>query len=468
MQMPSQPPVHLDLQQSDPADFVAASELIRPQTQDYLFRLIEWLAYYIHQAAPLSKSGKSNSQEGQTWTYATECGISLEIQDLKESRTLRVQTTGLTSASHRAVIEHATACTDLGLIGGIWWYAVADSKRSLDQTECLQFMRSLDHACRVTGRVALGKQALLEFAAGSEEPGLAHFSPVSAKLFFLAPGIHPGPFSTRLAMGLAPNLTACASYCLGTPLDLFPSSLRRADPTQLAQIEQAVRAAPIPQLAFGGIPIWATLEGLHFTGAAEAANRAIRAIASYETAMRQRTLAATVVHLVSAIEALALPNLPSVAKHRTVKRFKDFLCECVPDVLDATLQHGNFSTAFPNVRTAKQLTDEIYDSRSRAVHSGQFGEYYEFHALDEGVRVALIAEIARAAIVSFVQCPFSSLVGHPSIDPVLHLHLKASAFAALKEKADRSSSSVEQYVLSRLFFHDPSSGQETEERPQGQ
>ena len=103
--MPNQPPVHLDLQQSDPADFVATSELIRPQTQDYLFRLIEWLAYYIHQAAPLSKSGGSNSQEGQTWTYATEGGISLEIQDLQNSRTLRVQTTGLTSSSHQAVIE---------------------------------------------------------------------------------------------------------------------------------------------------------------------------------------------------------------------------------------------------------------------------------------------------------------------------------------------------------------------------
>jgi hypothetical protein len=173
--MPSQPPVHLDLQQSDTADFVAASELIRPQTQDYLFRLIEWLAYYIHQAAPLSKSGESNSQEGQTWTYATEGGISLEIRDLKKSHTLRVQTTGLTSASHRAVIEQATACTDLGLTRSIWWYAVADAKPSIDQTQCLHFMRSLDHARRVTGRVALGKQALLEFAAGSEGPGLAQF-----------------------------------------------------------------------------------------------------------------------------------------------------------------------------------------------------------------------------------------------------------------------------------------------------
>jgi hypothetical protein len=37
---------------------------------------------------------------------------------------------------------------------------------------------------------------------------------------------------------------------------------------------------------------------------------------------------------------------------------------------------------------------------------------------DAGIRVALVSEVVRAAVVAFMRKPFSSLVGHPTADPV--------------------------------------------------
>jgi hypothetical protein len=124
-----------------------------------------------------------------------------------------------------------------------------------------------------------------------------------------------------------------------------------------------------------------------------------------------------------------------------------------PGKLDEILAHPNLQAAFPGVGSRKELVAALYRARSSAVHNGHAGEFHESFGGDEAIRIMLISDIVRVAIIEFGKRPFSSLVGHPSVDRSISLQIDNTAVALLRERAVRQSLTVEQYI--GLLAHAP-------------
>jgi hypothetical protein len=122
---------------------------------------------------------------------------------------------------------------------------------------------------------------------------------------------------------------------------------------------------------------------------------------------------------VSALEALTVPNA-SWQNDRVSARFVDFCLQLCPDAIDTLMRHGNFAQAFGAYRSPRRLLRTLYGLRSKPLHTGFL--QHRASALpamggDAGIRVMLVSEMVRAAIVTFMKEPFSSLIGHPTVDP---------------------------------------------------
>jgi hypothetical protein len=183
-------------------------------------------------------------------------------------------------------------------------------------------------------------------------------------------------------------------------------------------------------------------------GALEATHKLLRAIACFETAIQQGNEAATTIHLVSAVEALARPNYKKAWNNRVTQRYHEFLLRCIPDKLAEVMAHAKLRSAFPKVNSKEQLVEAIYGARSSAVHNGHAGEFHEFFGGDEAIRVMFLSDIVRAAIIEFAKQPFTSLVGHPALDKDITLKLDNKALAVFRERAVEKSVSVEDYIAS--------------------
>jgi hypothetical protein len=67
-------------------------------------------------------------------------------------------------------------------------------------------------------------------------------------------------------------------------------------------------------------------------------------------------------------------------------------------------------------RQRKEVVDHIYDLRSLPTHGGVGPSGFSFPAIgcNRGLRLALLSNLTRAALLAYLQAPRSSLVGHPS------------------------------------------------------
>lgn len=167
-------------------------------------------------------------------------------------------------------------------------------------------------------------------------------------------------------------------------------------------------------------PIWPQiLELVQGVDSPEAVRRVQGAIFAYEQAIRQESEYVTLALLVSALEALSVPNA-SWQTERVTTRFFRFVQELCPDAINEVMLHSNFAQAFGTYQSKRRFIDALYSLRSKPLHTGFL--QHRLSALpmmggDAGIRVALVSEIVRAGIVEFLRRPFSSLVGHPEIAP---------------------------------------------------
>jgi hypothetical protein len=122
--------------------------------------------------------------------------------------------------------------------------------------------------------------------------------------------------------------------------------------------------------------------------------------------------------LVSAIEALGVPNVSGWDQRRAVARFIKFVQQAAPGPLDEIMTHGNFKEAFGNRTSRTRFLKDLYSRRSRPLHTGFMqhnvqGALGYFANTPVQMRVAFTSELVRACIKSFMEVPFSSLIGHP-------------------------------------------------------
>jgi hypothetical protein len=147
------------------------------------------------------------------------------------------------------------------------------------------------------------------------------------------------------------------------------------------------------------------------------------ALLAYQAAIAQSNADVATMLLVTAVEALIAPRQPW-GKDQVTKRFIDALLILCPDAVDEILAHPNVEVGLSyrrrggTRRQQRDLLSGIYDLRSRPTHTGlglSYGGALAALGSSESIRVALLSDLARAAVLAFLQAPQSFLTGHPAL-----------------------------------------------------
>lgn len=351
-----------------------------------------------------------------------------------------------------SILREAGAHAARGDLGqSQWWRVTFTSHNEMDATFGLHMMRLLGQRRAFVGRWRLGQDALIEFSV--EDPKqLIAFTKQTLKVTFRCPGPGHGPRAGRFAQMQADAIRAVLSFCTATTLGGgvgFPRPVNEPEFPRGSAVNLAIQ-----ELSVGGIPIWSRISEAAATGAIEFTARVLNALTAFEHAHNQPTDGAATMFYVSAIEALTVPN-HKYLHLRVTNRFVNSLVDLAKPKLEETLKHANFVEAYgTTLKTPKQLAERIYHLRSSPVHTGRFGlsrnVMLGLDSMSGQIRTALLAEIAEAAIVEFVQCPFTSLIGHMDFDPACRVELSDEEHSIVRSAAVAKGISIEDYILQCL------------------
>jgi hypothetical protein len=280
---------------------------------------------------------------------------------------------------------------------------------------------------RILGWRRLGPSILLEFTEIDSEAGQTADSLVApqavVKAHIAVPGPRAGFFSDFVAHSWAEPLAAICSFALGRPVPVPLDAAVSPDWLYPAAAERQ-RDAGVLTLARKSVSL-DIVSPRTVAGGFEWSERARSALLTFDAAMRQeRDSVANLLYVVAA-ESLTVPSA-KWRDQRLTARFVDFYLRELESSLDAIIAHGAFEASFEIKRAGrpdllrKRLLQRIYGLRSLQVHEGlvpafkgTFGVYYD--NLD--FQRALIHDFAEAAILSYLNAPRSSLIGHPLLHP---------------------------------------------------
>lgn len=339
-----------------------------------------------------------------------------------------------------------------GMTGNpVWWQIGFESKPDWTEAASLHMFRTMGQYKRYDGNWKLGSDAVLKFKQLGES-GLQMFPNQTVVLVFQSPGPGHGPFGANVARTWATFMRALVALASAAPV----SGLNLLSPARDAFLAEALLLRTdntTPELQIDGKRVWERVARLYHCGAREAFDRFFGALQAYEQALSQRNAGASIVFFVTAIEALTVPNAPW-KQDRVTKRFVEFLLEACPEAIDEVLKHTNFGQAFGRPMNRKQFADHLYKLRSSPVHTGRLGQITSATFLDDdgaSMRVALVSDVARAAIMRFLDVPFSVLTGHPAFDSMITLNYPSNLHQKLQAVAQKEGkSSVKQWLLGRL------------------
>jgi hypothetical protein len=205
----------------------------------------------------------------------------------------------------------------------------------------------------------------------------------------------------------------------GDGFALFPAEPEKAQEAQALRYDPEILTLARDSISldiFGDLAARAGADGML---------RVRGALLSYQAALEQRSPDVAVMLLVTSIEALIAPR-PAWGKGKVTKRFIRATEELCPDAVDGLVNHANVEQAFMlklrgnAQRRRRELLDTIYTLRSNPTHTGLGPTVSEalLHFGDSGgMRVALLSDLARGALLAYLVAPRSSLIGHPLIDP---------------------------------------------------
>lgn len=358
------------------------------------------------------RSGKT----GDAYTLGLTDGTELALTFVDEEGQVQVTQTG---GSHdlRPLVKEAFDRGKNGDVGPGAWYAIALSCDPGLQMHA-QMLRSLGEHRRYQGDWAITPACLLMFEQHLVEAEFVLLPKFDLEMRFLVPSPWHGPLGERRAAELGTFYRSVSAFATGAafnPLNMPPMHLK---PAEAKAAEDKLRAG-VPYLPVDDVLLGPALEGLITDNRAEALERVKGALYAYEQAIGQPSEYVSIILLVTAIEALAVPNAPW-RKNRLTRRFIEATYELIPEAIAEAMRHQNFQEAFGSTRSPKDFLDQLYDSRSRPLHSGLVAQQvFTMGALaaPASARIAIVSELARAALLNFLRRPFSSLYGHPSVDP---------------------------------------------------
>jgi hypothetical protein len=330
----------------------------------------------------------------------------------------------------RKVINESVARTAAGDLGGDVTYSVemTTAPIAIDARLGLHFQRLLGDQARIVGQRRLSNQVVLDFSEDTPEPptGPLLFAPRShVQCYLFAPGPIHGPLSLNTAIGMSEVTSAICTVALGRVAEFNTGQLLFPAAEPVAAAARTLRDDPtIMGLARDGVSLDVFGE-LTQRGGSDSFLKVRGALLSYHAALQQSNADVATILLVAALEALITPAQPW-RRSRTTKRFVDALQELCPDAVDAMVAHDNVQQALAYKRRGglqarrKQMLVRLYDLRSTPAHEG-LGLTRRSALLmlgDPGaMRVALVSDLVRAALLAFMQSPRSFLTGHPAFGP---------------------------------------------------
>jgi hypothetical protein len=324
-----------------------------------------------------------------------------------------------------AIIKEAwqrTQALDLG--PGAWYRTRFISEVSLNSNlGQLHFMRILSEhqRRRLHGPVRFTGDVLLEFEQKDLSPTPIAIPNFTVDVTLRAPGPGEGPFTARSATDLATLVRAILAYSTAAPLKHQSGGLSfPAKEEDVAPARERLADPSVGEITVDGIVLAQRLTEL--APHPELLRRVQGGLYAYEQALLQEGEYVALVMLVSAIEALGVPNVSGWDQRRAVARFINFVQQAAPGPLDEIMAHGNFKEAFGNTTSTTRFLKDLYSRRSRPLHTGFMqhnvqGALGYFARTSVQMRVAFTSELVRACIKSFMEVPFSSLIGHPGIAP---------------------------------------------------
>lgn len=381
-------------------------------SNDHLAPLwIEWVLVLLDARSGLQQTSFSGPRACQADLSTGEV-VEFSVGNQGKLR-ISSSTSSIEGLEHIALEAHRRA--EAGDVGdGVWWRAAFGTDVALTVGSELQMTRVMSEHVPFDGAWRLGDEILIVIEQGTKEPGPVMFPKFTMDIYFRVPAPAHGPYSRSLADERATTLRAITAFVVAAPVEhgtLFPLVGERLD---------AVKALVIaaPELPFGGSPIWSQLEALApEDGPSEARTRVLGAMFSYEQAISQQSGFVALILMVSALEALSVPNVSGWDSNRVTARFSGFLLELCPGAIDEVMQHDNFREAFGTYSSSKRFLNELYGLRSKPLHTGYVSHGVNFPMGDTNgkLRLLLVSDLVRHAVAYFLQRPFSSLIGSPTI-----------------------------------------------------
>jgi hypothetical protein len=292
-----------------------------------------------------------------------------------------------------------------------------------DPSFTLNMARIMGEQVRIAGPRRLSDRILLNFKEQSlpdSTPQL--FAPdTEIEVTLFTPGPAPLYLANRTASAMFEVAAAICAHAIGRPVDNPMGSAMFTLDGSAADEEISRRRDPrILGLARDSISldIFGDLAAL---GGEIELLRARNAFITLHEAQRQTNADAATMLYVCAIESLISPSSDlSWRKESVTRRFREGVISLCGDSVDSLLAHPNMESALGFHkrggigRQRREIVDHIYDLRSLPTHTGMGPTRVGIidFASEHGMRIALLSELAKAALHGYLQAPRSFLAGH--------------------------------------------------------
>ena len=387
-----------------------------------------WLQFFAEQRLGLQQRGGGIAPDGSgNFNFGDPTRVNFAIKRSASGEWSLKSSQGISESVIEAIVADARQKHDARDFGSdiVYQTTMQAQAFAINPLMMSHFMRLLGDQRLISGRRRLGGRVLLEFTPEPPQDPTAPqlFAPATEiEVSIFAPGPTASDLTQRTAAGVAEMVGAICALALGriveVPLMIFPT---QADAAAVANSLRYDKA--IPGLARDSISldVFDYFLGL---GGPDGLLRARGALLSYHAALQQPSPDVALMLLVTSLESLIVPR-PEWRKEKATKRFIEAIKQLCPDAVDAVVNHANVEQAFdykqrgrPEARR-RQLLDRIYELRSNPTHSGiGLSGVGMLSLLTEpgSIRVALLSDLARAALLMFLQAPRSSLIGHPMFE----------------------------------------------------
>lgn len=324
------------------------------------------------------------------------------------------------------IIDAALAKVAAHDFGGVVVYQTELAVQEFNLLSPMHFMRTLGDQRHIEGPHRLSGVALLDFEEGSlataRPPEFLFLPSARVQVTLFIGGPIESQYTATAVAGVTEAIAAVCAFAAGRPVTFaIPAFALDDDASRIALERQADQSIPTLQRDAVSLDLFGDLAMI---GGADAVWRARGSFLAYHAALDQTSPDVAVMLLVTSMEALIAPRA-SWGKSRVTTRFIKAIIDLCPDAVDRIIQHNNVGEAFRYVKKggiAKQRNDIlelIYEARSIPSHTGLSLSRSGIFDMASGgsMRVALLSDLAQAALLSFLQAPRSFVIGNPAFDP---------------------------------------------------